>query len=120
MKAMKKIWGLICLCISMIAFCLGITLTNNVVAKAATAQNMSIGYAAVEYSDGAPSTYTFVLNGIETSETYDFYVYIDGQKVPACAKWNNFYINHEEFDCEVGDSVLLQFPQARIINRMRT
>ena len=33
MKAMKKIWGLICLCISMLAFGFGITLTNNVVAK---------------------------------------------------------------------------------------
>ena len=110
MKAMKKIWGLICLCISMLAFGFGITLTNNVVAKAATAQNMSIGYAVVEYSDGTPSTYTFVLNGIETPETYDFYVYIDGQKVSACAKWNNFYINHEEFDCEVGDSFLLTIP----------
>ena len=92
MKAMKKIWGLICLCISMLAFCFGITLTTNVEAKAATAKEMSIGYAAVEYSNGAPSTYTFVLNGIETPETYDFYVYIDRQKVSACAKWNNFYI----------------------------
>ncbi len=98
----------------MFVLALGVGLTADVKeAKAATETEVSIAYACVEYSaqdgTGVPTTYTFVA-GLTTPEIYDTYVYFDGKKVPAQVHDGNFYVNHGEFDCAVGQTFLLEIP----------
>ena len=113
MKTMKKLWIAICSALCMLALCFGITLNPNVKASAATSANVNITYACVEYTaqdgTGSPKTYTFVA-GLTTSNAYDTYVYIDGVKTAATVNWGNFYIDHSAFDCEVGETFLLEIP----------
>lgn len=113
MKTMKKFWMIFCSFVFALALGFGITLKPNVTAKAATSADANITYACVEYSandgTGVPTTYTFVA-GLTTSAAYDTYVYIDGQKTTATVNWGNFYIDHSAFDCEVGDTFLLEIP----------
>ena len=113
MKTMKKFWTAICSFLFVLALGFGITLNANVKAKAATSANANITYACVEYSaddgTGVPTTYTLVA-GLTTSAAYDTYVYVDGVKTTATVNWGNFYIDHSAFECNVGDTVLLEIP----------
>jgi len=115
MKAMKKLWTAICALIFTIALGLGITLSVNVTAKAATAKDMNITWAAIQYDGDAPTRYAFVLNegNLITPEDYNFYVYFDGQRVPAytTAGETNIYVDYANFPSDVNDVHLFKMPK---------
>ena len=116
MKTMKKLWTAICALMFTLAFGLGIALNVNATAKADTAQNVSITWAAIQYDNDEPTTptkYAFVLqDGIETPEDYTFSVYFDGQAVPAytIAGHNLIYVDYVNFPSDVNDVHLFKMP----------
>ena len=113
MKVMKKIWTAIFAFIFTIALGLGISLSVNVTAKAATAQDVSLTWAAIHSENGEPTKYAFVLNeGITTPENYGFDVYFDGHRVPAytIAGHNVIYVDYADFPSDVNDVHLFKMP----------
>ena len=113
MKAMKKLWTTVCSFVFMVTLSLGIALSVNVTAKAATAQEVSLTWAAIQSENGAPTKYAFVLNeGITTPENYAFDVYFDGQRVPAytIAGHNIIYVDYVDFPSDVNDVHLFKMP----------
>mgnify|MGYP003309044993 CR=1 FL=1 len=113
MKAMKKLWTAICAFVFMVTLSLGIALSVNVTAKAATAQDVSLTWAAIQSENGAPTKYAFVLQeGITVRENYEFDVYFDGHRVPAytIAGHNNLYVDYVNFPSDVNDVHLFKLP----------
>ena len=115
MKTIKRLWTIVCLCLCTLACAFGITF-NNVKASAATAVDVTIDYACIQYTandgTGVPKTYTFVTNldGASASARYNTNVYVDGEKMDAWMEWGCFYIDANAFDCAVGDTFLLEIP----------
>ena len=112
MKAMKKLWTTICSFVFMVTLSLGISLSVNVTAKAATAQDVSLTWAAIQSENGAPTKYAFVPEGITTPENYEFDVYFDGHRVPAytIAGHNVIYVDYADFPSDVNDVHLFKLP----------
>ena len=113
MKAMKKLWTAICAFVFMVTLSLGIALSVNVTAKAATAQDVSLTWAAIQSENGAPTKYAFVLQeGITVRENYEFDVYFDGHRVPAYTTTghNNIYVDYADFPSDVNDVHLFKLP----------
>ena len=113
MKVMKKIWTAIFAFVFTIALGLGITLNVNVTAKAATAQDVSLTWAAIHSENCEPTRYAFVpQEGITTPEDYAFDVYFDGQRVPAytIAGHNVIYVDYANFPSNVNDVHLFKLP----------
>lgn len=113
MKAMKKLWTTLCVSVFALAFGFGIALQTNVTAKAATAQDLNLTWAAIQYEGDTPTRYAFVpQDGITTPENYTFSVYFDGKVVPAytVAGHNLIYVDYASFPSDVNDVHLFKMP----------
>ena len=112
MKKMKKL--LLTICSFLFMLVLGVAfLPSGVKASAATAANANITYACIEYTandgTGVPKSYTLVA-GLATTKEYSTYVYVNGEKTVAKVNWGNFYIDPSAFECEVGETIILEIP----------
>ena len=122
MKTMKKILTAICSSVFALALSLGFgfTFKKNVEAKAATANEISVVYGALQFKNGSsydfsePEKYAFVLSGNDnTPKSHDgFTVLLDGKEVPAytISGHNIIYVSYEYFQMEIGDVALLTIP----------
>ena len=118
MKTMKKILTAICSCVFTLALALGITV-NVTKADTATAKTMSIGYAILRYTDGAPSQYVFVptVDGDSMhSIDYTLDVVINGETVTATTFHNELRVDYSAYPTEKGDLFLLEIPAGTYFN----